>query len=54
MKFIISIQTYNSMQNLHQLISEIDKFDINIVEIIIIDNFSTNFSLDEKKNYIES
>ena len=49
-KYIISIQTYNSLQNADQILSEINKFNLNIAEIIIIDNNSNNMSFNEKEN----
>ena len=40
------------MQNVYKIIEEIDKHDICIEEIIIIDNCSTNLFLDQKKKNV--
>ena len=48
-KYIISIQTYNSLQNTHKILSEINSLNKNIFEIIIIDNCSLNFTLEQKR-----
>ena len=52
-KYIISIQTYNSLQNTHKILSEINGLNKNIFEIIIIDNCSLNFTLEQKREIFE-
>ena len=52
-KYIISIQTYNSLQNTHKILSEINGLNKNIFEIVIIDNCSLNFTLEQKREIFE-
>ena len=52
-KYIISIQTYNSLQNTHKILSEINVLNKNIFEIVIIDNCSLNFTLEQKREIFE-